>query len=273
VLRRVALGCLASFSAAALYVLWLPDVRPLKKSNPATTAYIELRARQAARDKKPFAKKMVWTRWADISENLKHAVMIAEDDNFYGHSGVDWEGVKLALARDWETKSLGFGGSTITQQLAKNLYLSPSRNPLRKLKELLIAYRLERELGKRRIFELYLNVAEWGKGIYGVGAAAQAYFGKSPAELTVEESAALAAVLPNPRRWNPASTSSKYVARNSARIMNRMRASGFLTEEQEEEEDLEEEFGVEASTPIVLSTETLPVAGLPEIPAVELPSR
>ena len=212
-------------AASVIYVLWLPDVAPLKRHNPKTTAYIELR-----RFQRKFSPRLVWVSWDQISEHLKHAVLIAEDDTFYQHRGVDWDNVRLALAKDWELKRFAYGASTITQQLARNLYLSPSKNPLRKLKEVLIARRLERVLGKRRIFELYLNVVEWGKGVYGAEAAAQAYFHKHACDLTAEEAAAMAAVLPNPRRWNPAAPG-PYVERNSRRIMDRMRASGFLPDE------------------------------------------
>ncbi|MDD5657924.1 MAG: monofunctional biosynthetic peptidoglycan transglycosylase, partial [Elusimicrobia bacterium] len=214
-------------AASALYVLWLPDVAPLKRGNPRTTSYIELRRRAARRSGRRFQPRMSWLSWDRISPHLKHAVLVAEDDTFYRHKGVDWDSVRVALEKDWELKRLAYGGSTITQQVARNLYLSPSKNPLRKLKELLIARRLERALGKRRIFELYLNIAEWGKGIYGAEAAAQAYFGKSARDLTVDESVAMAVVLPNPRRWNPA-VQGRYVARNMRRVMVRMRASGFL---------------------------------------------
>ena len=238
--RIIALSLPAALAASALYVCWLPDVRALKTRNPKTTAYIELREREAeARDLK-FRTQMIWAGWDGISDDLKHAVLIAEDDMFYRHRGVDWDSVKAALRRDWQAKRLAYGASTITQQVARNLYLSPSKNPLRKLKEVLIAYRLEKYLGKRRIFELYLNIAEWGKGIYGAEAASQAYFGKHASELSPEEAVALAVVLPNPRRWKPVGTS-RYVARNSARVTARMRASGFLPEE-DDDETLAEEF-------------------------------
>jgi len=216
--------------ASVVYVLWLPDVAPLKRSNPRTTSYIELRREAARRAGKKFTPRLVWAPWDRISEHLKHAVFISEDDTFYRHKGVDWGSVRAALQKDWELKRLAYGGSTITQQVARNLYLSPSKNPLRKLKELLIARRLEAELSKRRIFELYLNIAEWGRGIYGAEAAAQAYFGKSAADLTPDEAVAMAVVLPNPRRWNPAQKG-RYVERNMRRIMGRMRASGLLPEE------------------------------------------
>lgn len=219
-------------TCAAAYVLWLPDVRPLKKHPPATTAYIELRRRQAKSKGLKFQPQWTWTPWDEISENLKNAVLTAEDDNFYGHKGVDWDAMRFALQRDIAEKRFVAGGSTITQQVARNLYLSPSKNPLRKLKELLIARRLERELGKRRIFELYLNIAEWGKGIFGAEAAARAYFNKHASELTVDEAVALAVILPSPARHNPAQ-GGPYVERNSRRVLERMRASGFLSEEVE----------------------------------------
>lgn len=232
-LWTAAAGTLA-LAAAASYVLWLPDVRPLKKRPPATTAYIELRKAQAAVKGKKLALQWRWVGWDEISDNLKHAVFIAEDDTFYRHKGVDWDAVRMALDRDIAEKRLAFGGSTITQQVARNLYLSPSKSPLRKLKELLIARRLEQELGKRRIFELYLNIAEWGQGIFGAEAAAQAYFGKRASELTVDEAVAMAVVLPSPAKHNPAK-GGRYVDRNSRRVMNRMRASGFLPDEQVDE--------------------------------------
>lgn len=233
------LGGLAAAAWAGSYVLRLPDVGTLKRSPPKSTAYIELRREQARRRGKPFHLQWVWVPWEGISEHLKHAVFIAEDDMFYRHKGVDWEATKLALARDWEERRLAFGGSTITQQTARNLYLSPTKNPLRKVKEMLIAQAMERELGKRRIFELYLNIAEWGKGIFGAEAAAQAYFGHSAAELTVDEAVAMAVVLPNPKRWSP-SRRGRYVERNMRRVMQRMKASGLLPEEEEAPLDPEE---------------------------------
>jgi monofunctional biosynthetic peptidoglycan transglycosylase len=164
---------------------------------------------------------------SEISKNLQQAVLMAEDDAFYRHGGVDWNSLRSALEKDWELKRMAYGGSTITQQVARNLYLSPSKNPLRKIKEMLIAWRLERDLGKRRIFEIYLNIAEWGDGIYGAQAAAWAYFGKPASQLNLEESLAMAVVLPNPRRWSP-SRRGPYVERNMERIFRRMKASGYL---------------------------------------------
>ena len=220
--------------ACAAYVLWLPDVRPLKERNPAVTSYMLIKERQAAAKGKKLGRNIIWTGWDAISENLKHAVLVAEDDAFYAHKGVDWTSTWKAVKTDWKAMRLARGGSTITQQVARNLYLSPSKNPLRKIKEILIARRLEKTLGKRRIFEIYLNIAEWGKGIYGAQAAAFAYFGHSAAELTPEEAAALAAALPSPRRYSPVK-GTRFMEKRKSQIVARMRASGYLPDEADEE--------------------------------------
>jgi monofunctional glycosyltransferase len=224
----------AVFLASAVYVLRLPDARPLKKQNPAVTSYMLIKERQAAARGKKLGRNIIWVPWDAISENLKHAVLVAEDDNFYGHKGVDWTSTWKAVKTDWKTMRFARGGSTITQQVARNLYLSPSKNPLRKIKEILIARSLEKTLGKRRIFEIYLNIAEWGKGIYGAQAASTAYFGKSAQELTPEEAAALAAALPSPRRYSP-TKGTRFMERRTSQIISRMRASGYLPDEADEE--------------------------------------
>ncbi|UPT74916.1 MAG: monofunctional biosynthetic peptidoglycan transglycosylase [Elusimicrobiota bacterium] len=205
-------------------MLWLPDVRPLKKAWPKTTAYMELRKRQAKAKGRPLALAWNPVPLGAISENLQKAVITAEDDEFWRHDGVDWPAIRAAWERNRKEGKFAAGGSTMTMQLARNLYLSPSKNPLRKAKEILIAKRLERELGKRRILELYLNSVEWGKGIFGCEAAARAYFAKPCADLTEDEAVAMAVVLPNPRRWDPAKRG-KYVERNSRRILDRMAAA------------------------------------------------
>jgi monofunctional biosynthetic peptidoglycan transglycosylase len=225
------LACAVSAAVlAAAWVLWLPDVRPLKKNPPKTTAYIELRKREAAAKGRALDLRWTWVSYDDISENLRDAVVTAEDDVYYRHDGVDWDALRSAWERDKKEGKLSAGGSTITMQLARNLYLSPSKNPLRKVKEILIARKLDRQLGKRRVLELYLNVVEWGKGIFGCEAAARAYFAKSCAELTPDEAVAMAVVLPNPRRWDPAKRG-RYVERNASRIIARMAASGRWPED------------------------------------------
>jgi len=185
-----------------------PDVSQLRKKSPDMTAMM-LYKEQAAKDKgKKFRIRKTWIPLKRISPYLKEAVIIAEDAKFWGHEGFDFEAMKDAIQRDIKARRFKYGASTITQQLAKNLYLKPSRNPLRKLREAVLVWRLERELTKARILELYLNVAEWGEGIYGVEAAARHYFGKSAEFLSPYEAAQLAVTLPSPRRFNPSSDSS-----------------------------------------------------------------
>lgn len=234
------------FLISVIYVFWLPDVVPLRKQNPTVTSYMLIKEKRTAAKGGKLHRKIAWTGWDKISEHLKHAVMIAEDDNFYRHNGVDWGNTWRAVKKDWSKKRLAYGGSTITQQVARNLYLSPAKNPLRKIKEILIARKLEKALGKRRIFEIYLNIAEWGKGIYGAQAASTAYFGKDVSELDPEEAAALAAVLPNPGRFSPVKES-RYVKKHKQSILARMKASGYLPEEMDEKE-FEDSFEVLAST-------------------------
>ena len=235
-LKLLLAAVLLTGACAALWVVWLPDVKPLKKRPPATTAYIELRKKQALAKGRKLDLRWTWVASDAISENLKRAVVTAEDDEFWRHDGVDWAAIRAAYERNRKAGRFAAGGSTITMQLARNLFLSPSKNPLRKAKEILIARRLERELGKRRILELYLNVAEWGKGVFGCEAAARAYFEKSCADLSEEEAVAMAVVLPNPRRWNPA-TRGVYVERNSKRIIGRMMAADRERAEADGEDD------------------------------------
>lgn len=233
VLRLLLPAALLAAACAALWVVWLPDVKPLKKRPPATTAYIELRKRQAAAKGRRLDLRWNWVPSDRISEHLKQAVVTAEDDGFWRHDGVDWAAIRAAYERNRKAGRFAAGGSTITMQLARNLYLSPSKNPLRKAKEILIARRLERELGKRRILELYLNVVEWGKGVFGCEAAALAYFEKSCADLTPDEAVAMAVVLPNPRRWDAAKRG-PYVERNSRRIIERMAGTGWWSADLDE---------------------------------------
>jgi len=192
------------FGFLAYVYLTLPDVAQLSAVNPPTTAFIELRADEAlAREAEP-RRVQHWVQYNRISGSLKRAVLVAEDDAFWQHDGIDIKQIKESLERDLQKGTLSRGGSTITQQLAKNLYLSPSKNPVRKLRELLIARRLEASLTKTRIFEIYLNVIEWGDGIYGAEAAARTYFRKPASALSADEAAMLAACIINPRIMNPA---------------------------------------------------------------------
>jgi monofunctional biosynthetic peptidoglycan transglycosylase len=224
-LRTVILAIpVAGFAVLAYSYLTLPDVRPLKSSNPSTTAFMDLRDQEALAQGKTPHRIQRWATYGHISPELKRAVLVAEDDAFWQHEGVDVEQLQESIETDWARGKFSRGGSTITQQLAKNLYLSPSKNPLRKLRELIIARRLEAELKKARILELYLNVIEWGDGVYGVESAAKAYFRKSAAELSQTEAALLAAAIVNPRLMNPARPTARLLRRQQL-IMRRMGAA------------------------------------------------
>ena len=219
---RAVVGLLAlGFASAAYIYLTLPDVRILRTQNPQTTAFIELRAQQAEARGEPVRKVQRWVTYGRISSQLKRAVLVAEDSAFWQHDGVDYQQLKESFETNLERMEFARGASTITQQLAKNLYLSPTKNPLRKLRELLIARRLEAELSKQRILELYLNVIEWGNGIYGAEAAARSYFGKPAADLTPGEAALLAASIPNTRIFDPGHPSAR-LRRRQEMVLRRM---------------------------------------------------
>ncbi|TPW20152.1 MAG: monofunctional biosynthetic peptidoglycan transglycosylase [Elusimicrobia bacterium] len=252
--RWVLRAALTALGACLLYLGWLPDPTPLKSKAPKTTAYIELRRAQAADSGKKFNLAWTYVPSERIAQSLKDAVVMSEDGSFWRHRGIDWESVDEAVRVNFAKGRFAYGGSTITQQLARNLYLSPSKNPLRKLKEALIARRLERTLGKRRILELYLNIAEWGPGVFGCEAASRRYFGKSAADLTYEEAAALASVLPSPRKWHPVNRS-KRVERRVQRLLARLKAVGKFTPAPLEtpEESLEDDGSVERTEDAVVN--------------------
>jgi monofunctional glycosyltransferase len=223
-LMRWPVGAAAVGFGCVMYAYFtLPDVRPLASSNPPTTAFMDLRDREARAAGREPRREQRWVSNNRISPSLKRAVLVAEDAAFWQHDGVDYTELRKSIELDWTRGQFLRGASTITQQLAKNLYLSPSRNPLRKLRELIIARRLEAELKKARILELYLNVIEWGNGIYGVEAAAQTYFGTSASSLGPAESALLAGAIINPRELNPAHPNPRLVRRQQL-IMSRMGA-------------------------------------------------
>lgn len=196
-------GGAALLSGLAAFYVTLPDVRPLAKRFPQTTAFME--QRRASLAASGVSTRLEWrpVSIGRISPALARAVVAAEDARFWEHEGIDWSAIRTAAARDWEKGRISHGGSTITQQLAKNLYLSPARTPWRKLREWAIARRLERDLSKRRILELYLNVVEFGPRTYGVEAASFRYFGKPASALDASEAATLAAMIPSPRIYDP----------------------------------------------------------------------
>jgi len=211
------------FACLVYAYLTLPDVRPLATSNPTTTAFIELRAEEAVEKGLKPRRVQRWVSYSHLSPDLKRAVLVAEDDAFFQHEGIDLAQLQESIEIDWKRGRLLRGASTITQQLAKNLYLSPSRNPLRKLRELIIARRLEAELKKARILELYLNVIEWGDGIYGAEAASQTYFQSPASLLNQSEAALLAGAIINPRVLNPARPTPRLLKRQQL-ILRRMGA-------------------------------------------------
>jgi monofunctional glycosyltransferase len=221
IVRILLLVPVIAFAYLGYIYLTLPDVRPLAKTNPKTTAFMALRIEEAQQAGRKFAIRQQWVPYNRISPMLKRAVIVTEDAAFFDHDGIDLEEIKASLERNWEEGQLLRGGSTITQQLAKNLYLSPSRNPLRKVKELFIARRLEAALTKQRIFEIYLNMIEWGDGIFGCEAAARAYFGKSCASLGMQEAALMAGAIINPREHSPAKPTRRLLRRQQI-IVRRM---------------------------------------------------
>ncbi len=200
------------------WFMTLPDVERLTRANPTSTALMETRQTQAKEQERPSKRQWTWVPLSRISPHLRHAVVAAEDAAFFTHEGFDWEGIKEAAMHNLEAGEFKRGGSTITQQLAKNLYLSSERSLFRKAKEALITRSLEQHLTKKRILELYLNVAEWGHGVYGAEAAARHHFGKPSLDLTADEAAWLAAMLPSPRRYDPL-RKTNFLTRRHERIL------------------------------------------------------
>jgi monofunctional biosynthetic peptidoglycan transglycosylase len=227
-LQTIAL-VLALGLAGGAFAVWrsLPDVRPLGHKPPASTAFIDLRRREAALAGRAFALRWTWRPLERISPFLQAGVVIAEDARFWQHEGVDWDALEKAAERNWQKGRIAGGGSTITQQLAKNLFLSPSKNPVRKIRELLIARRLEAELSKERLLELYLNIVEWGDGVFGAEAAARLWFGRGADELSPVQAARLALALPNPRTRAPGVRSTD-LDRRAARLVQALYTEGLV---------------------------------------------
>ncbi len=216
---RVLLALLAvALLAVLLFFATLPDVSPLKTGFPKTTAFMERRKAELARAGQDARLEWAPVPMSRISPRLARAVVAAEDARFFEHGGVDWLAVRGALEKDWGGKNLRHGASTITQQLAKNLYLSPRRTPWRKLREWAIARKLEAALPKRRILELYLNVVELGRRTFGVEAASRRYFGTPASGLSDLEAATLVAVIPSPRLYDPVRHPQR-VARRARQIL------------------------------------------------------
>ena len=199
-----------------LFIIW-PGWADYEKGAIPQSAFIKVYT-----DRQPQHKNWPKLRWQpvainNISEHVVRAVVVAEDARFYSHNGIDIEALKEVMAYNLSKGKFIFGGSTISQQTTKNLFLTPSRNPLRKWHELVLTMGMERNLTKKRIMELYLNVAEFGRGIYGVNAAAQHYWGISASSLSVEQAIELAATLPSPVKHNP-KTRTRYFLRRVKKI-------------------------------------------------------
>ena len=170
--------------------------------NPSTSAFMERRLEVLQEDNPEAALRHKWVPYARISINLKRAMIAAEDAKFLDHDGFDWEAIQKAYEKNIVKGKIVAGGSTISQQLAKNLFLSGKRTPWRKGQEALITVMIEKVMTKRRIFEIYLNIIEWGNGVFGAEAAARHYFGTSAANLDAEQAAQLAAMVPKPRYYD-----------------------------------------------------------------------
>lgn len=220
-LRWIGRGLLAVVVLLLVWQLWLlAQVAWWSQFNPGSTSFMRLRL-DAMQEKKPDAQlRHKWVPYTQISINLKRAVIAAEDDGFVDHEGFDWEGIQRALEKNERKGRTVSGGSTISQQLAKNLFLSPSRSYLRKAQEAVITVMIESLWTKRRILEVYLNVVEWGDGIFGAEAAAQRYYGVPAARLGADQAARLAVMLPNPRKYER--SFGPRLATHAARIRSRM---------------------------------------------------
>jgi len=208
-----------------LYQLWLfAHVLWWIKSNPSTSAFMENRL-ELMQDKNPDAElKHKWVPYAKISNNLKRALIASEDAKFVDHEGFDWEGIQKAYEKNLKKGKIVAGGSTISQQLAKNLFLSGRRSPFRKLEEAAITVMMEAVMDKRRIFEIYLNVIEWGNGVFGAEAAARHYYRSSAAQLSPGQAAKLAAMVPNPRYYDK-HRQARGLVRKTGIIMARMNSA------------------------------------------------
>jgi len=228
--RLFAVLVLALLAYASYVLAGIPSrdrVRGLARKNPDKTSVMLQREAEAQKARRKPRRAQSWVPLSRVSRHLIHAVVAAEDPNFFGHAGIDWDAVKESLETNVRQARFARGGSTLTQQLAKNLFFTTGKTITRKLRELLVARRLEQELTKKRILELYLNIIEWGDGVYGCEAAAQRYYAKPAAELNETEAAGLAAMVPSPRRINPRVDPARH-ARAQKRILWLMARLGYV---------------------------------------------
>jgi monofunctional biosynthetic peptidoglycan transglycosylase len=219
--------------AAGTGALWatLPDPAPLARENPRTTALIEQRRAEAKAKRHAFRPQQAWVPLERVSPRLVDAVLLSEDANFFGHEGIDWEAMQEAAKADLARGRFARGASTITQQLAKNLWFGTEKSLWRKAKEAVLAVKLERRLSKRRILALYLNVAEWGEGVFGIEAGARTRFGASAGSVSAAQAVVLASMLPAPRRVDLGNPST-WLKRRARRLLDRLHAARRLTAEE-----------------------------------------
>ncbi len=215
----------AAVLGLAVYEFWfLAQILYWVEHNPATTRVMDARLEALRQNKRSGALDQKWVGYQRISIHLKRAIIIAEDAKFVDHEGFDWEGIQRAMGKNLRRGKIVAGGSTITQQLAKNLFLSGERSLLRKGQEAILTAMLEAAMDKRRIFEIYLNIAEWGENVFGAEAAARHYFGVDAAALEPEQAARLAAMLPRPRYYDR-NRGSGYLESYSESILEQMPAA------------------------------------------------
>lgn len=228
---KVLLALVALPACYLAYMAWgLPsrdEVRALAKKNPTLTGVMRQRDEEARANKRKPRRAQTWVPLTRVSRQLINAVVVAEDPKFFGHEGVDWEAVRESLETNLRKRGFARGGSTLTQQTAKNVFFTTRKSITRKLREFVVARWMEEDLTKRRILEVYLNVIEWGDGIYGCEAAAQRYYGKPAAALDEAEAAGLAAMIPSPRRINPRVNPVRH-ARAQKRILWLMARAGYV---------------------------------------------
>ena len=219
----------AVFVGLALVHVAPIDVSGLSRHAPERSALMKQREREAHQKGRAYHESREWVSLDRISPHLRDAVLVAEDARFFSHEGFDWNEIRESAKRNLRAKRVVRGGSTITQQLAKNLWLSTAQTPWRKFEEMILAVRLEHALSKRRILELYLNTIEWGEGVYGAEAAARHWFGVSAASLDASQAIRLAAVIINPRRFSPVDPNSR-IERRIRTIASRLRQRGAISE-------------------------------------------
>jgi monofunctional glycosyltransferase len=269
-LAAVLLAAAGTLGYATYVLTGLPareDVRALGWTNPGKTGIMRQREEEArARGRRPRLVQ-TWIPLERVSRNLIQAVIASEDQKFFGHEGIDWQAIQQSVEADVTKRQSVRGGSTITQQLAKNLFFDTRKSLTRKVREMIVTHWLEHDLSKGRILALYLNVIEWGDGIYGCEAAARSYYDESASDLTVNEAAGLVAMIPNPRRINPQVSPDRH-ARAQRRVLWLMAGAGYIQKEvaglgaEPPPETAEPEAGTEPETgsePEAAATPELPL--------------